>query len=1497
METSLEVVGQWAIASVSGAAGGWTVTLPAGALKSWRNYIGHSVDLDASTQEGPYYEITGFDVSSQRLELSTSDDLSVYEGKTLVGVHWFDVYELGASTNASFGNDRLVASPYADDDGDGLTNEQESLLGTDPNVADTDGDGLSDGDEVSVLGTDPLLKDTDGDGLSDGLEVATGNDPLNPVAWDVSAFVTGMTVTPSTATLALSSGEPTTLPLQVTVTVRVDGKDYVLDVTDQAQGTTYASDAETVAVSIGNGVFEIVGKGYAALSANYGTVQGQCALTVTGSAPRIVDAVFGVAHDDTQAPILLNFTEPVKDVSELGDNALTLLLDGEVVDVDVELFDQTAVVELLDDLVLGACYALDTSDADLVGASLGDELEPQQFTVCAPLVAVEPPTKGYLLIGRRHELSVLTADGLDVLDIEDGEIQLGGAVVDFDWSTGGFEVPSRVDMQVEDGETVLLRLSGTYQGSPLTVANTIGLIALSPEGDYDGDGLPNERDNNPFDPDSDGNGIPDGEDDWDSDGLTNAQEAAIGTDFSSSDSDGDGTTDWLEWKLGADPLDPTHKPSILAGHLEALELSPGTLTVEYLPGESETVQLRVLATVVLAGHQEILDVTGEDLGIVYASSDPAVAAALEQGLFEIVGDGHATLTAAFAGRQATATLTVLPPPPIVISTPTLIESSMADREVIVVSGGVLTVDQDIPLRSLEIRAGGRVETAQDHGLVAVTRTVTVLAEGMLEVAGVVVHGDLSIQGGHAVARSVDVGGDVDLSDGGVLEAKGPINSVLQPLLIRAQGDVVLDGDSRIDATAKGTYSSGGKIDIVADGLLFEQGSIVASGDFTAEGGDIRIQVSLLDGVGPSGRIEAGGGSDNGIYNYTGGGGRIFIEYVQSDGFDLDYVSAAAGAATLSGSTRAAAGKVFVRKSGTHGTLKISNLRADEPAGKASTYPTSLSQLGQQNIGSVTQEQDGTWLVEIGNLDDRIDYTQYWVDLDASTEAGPYYKVEAVESHYPGRLVLRTDDDLSAAAGKTLVAMHLYDTLEVSGDAIAHFGSERLFAPEGGSLNIVTQGGEANRVVASWYAGLERMEVEQGVALVLDASGTTTPPSLSYEDKTLVIQGNLSLDEDLTLGSGAGLTAHFQGELAPTLAVRGTLTLGSGSAIDISGQGPGPEFFDGQSGLPVPGSGGCGVGVGGYHEGEPETRCVSLSPEYQYPMLFGLPGRAQGARGGGVLAIHAGALVFNGGSILARGIVDGLYGGGGGGLRIFVGHLSGIGPHGVIDASGGGDWSQDVYSGGGGAVAVYYEEADDVDWSYVTAHGGPSAWGGTRRGAPGTVYVKQLSLPEGASAPDLSGGILVISNDDPLYDGPMPGSTNATKLQQIGRYEITNVSDLGNDNWQVRLRAMGQTGYPMGVRFGVPMYWVDFDEEDEDGPYYRVEGYNYWSNSVIVHATEAPATTGRILVGVHLLSELELIGDVAVDFGHDRLVVEPNQEPVEPTDFSGGDVIGVMDFYG
>ena len=53
-----------------------------------------------------------------------------------------------------------------DRDGDGLSNDREVDIGTDPDDSDTDDDGIEDGIEVGDdEPTDPLNPDSDGDGL------------------------------------------------------------------------------------------------------------------------------------------------------------------------------------------------------------------------------------------------------------------------------------------------------------------------------------------------------------------------------------------------------------------------------------------------------------------------------------------------------------------------------------------------------------------------------------------------------------------------------------------------------------------------------------------------------------------------------------------------------------------------------------------------------------------------------------------------------------------------------------------------------------------------------------------------------------------------------------------------------------------------------------------------------------------------------------------------------------------------------------------------------------------------------------------------------------------------------------------------------------------------------------------------------------------------------------------------------------------------------------
>lgn len=81
------------------------------------------------------------------------------------GLSWEDEILLGSSVTNS------------DSDGDGILDKDELLLGLDPTNRDSDFDSISDFDELNG-GTDPTKSDSDGDYFSDSYELEHGSDPL-----------------------------------------------------------------------------------------------------------------------------------------------------------------------------------------------------------------------------------------------------------------------------------------------------------------------------------------------------------------------------------------------------------------------------------------------------------------------------------------------------------------------------------------------------------------------------------------------------------------------------------------------------------------------------------------------------------------------------------------------------------------------------------------------------------------------------------------------------------------------------------------------------------------------------------------------------------------------------------------------------------------------------------------------------------------------------------------------------------------------------------------------------------------------------------------------------------------------------------------------------------------------------------------------------------------------------------------------------------------------
>ena len=181
---------------------------------------GQPVDIPVGIPDNPALtanvQITGFtptDSSSgshaeaelvNLLEISAQVGLA---GQT-VAQTTFGVAPMRVAADAPAGGVDCQVTTASDPDGDGLSSSQEGELGTDPNDADTDDDGLDDGKEVGTHLTDPTDADTDDDQLPDGAEIGEyGTDPLNPDT-DHGGVPDGTEVTAGTNPLDSSDDSP-----------------------------------------------------------------------------------------------------------------------------------------------------------------------------------------------------------------------------------------------------------------------------------------------------------------------------------------------------------------------------------------------------------------------------------------------------------------------------------------------------------------------------------------------------------------------------------------------------------------------------------------------------------------------------------------------------------------------------------------------------------------------------------------------------------------------------------------------------------------------------------------------------------------------------------------------------------------------------------------------------------------------------------------------------------------------------------------------------------------------------------------------------------------------------------------------------------------------------------------------------------------------------------------------------------------------------------------
>jgi len=136
------------------------------------------------------------------------------------------------------------AMPFEDPDHDGLNNLQEFQNGTDPNNPDTDGDGLTDGQEVLIYHTSPVLFSTDGSGIPDGIEVQTGT-LGGSLSAKLAAALTSLEIKPAAFILDVNTIQGVASQQLSVLGHLIDGK-TTLDLTSTLEGTNYSSSDLTI---------------------------------------------------------------------------------------------------------------------------------------------------------------------------------------------------------------------------------------------------------------------------------------------------------------------------------------------------------------------------------------------------------------------------------------------------------------------------------------------------------------------------------------------------------------------------------------------------------------------------------------------------------------------------------------------------------------------------------------------------------------------------------------------------------------------------------------------------------------------------------------------------------------------------------------------------------------------------------------------------------------------------------------------------------------------------------------------------------------------------------------------------------------------------------------------------------------------------------------------------------------------------------------------------
>jgi hypothetical protein len=197
-------------------------------------------------------EVTTIPEAPAEIEVPAGAEVTVPDGTTLAPANLSFTAIEGANPVTLIFVEPAPVEPV-DTDQDGLPDDREAQLGTDPTAYDTDGDGVPDGGELNA-GTDPLNVDTDGDGFTDREELDVQSDPLDPASVPVTPVENTVAVTVFTCPAGFEGKDLfatcSTPATGIDVTLSLDASEFAVTQTTDASGRVVFS-------GLGSGAFSV----------------------------------------------------------------------------------------------------------------------------------------------------------------------------------------------------------------------------------------------------------------------------------------------------------------------------------------------------------------------------------------------------------------------------------------------------------------------------------------------------------------------------------------------------------------------------------------------------------------------------------------------------------------------------------------------------------------------------------------------------------------------------------------------------------------------------------------------------------------------------------------------------------------------------------------------------------------------------------------------------------------------------------------------------------------------------------------------------------------------------------------------------------------------------------------------------------------------------------------------------------------------------------------